>query len=130
MVKQIDEALQERLRAALWFSIGKIVDEETLKLGVNATPQFIGALTEMVWVQIENVAMDLECFAKHAKRQTIRTEDVMLLSRRNEGLESVLRAFLDRRRDENRDGGGERDVVEEGQGAKKKQRRGANGKGQ
>ena len=28
------------------------MDEETLKLGVNATPQFIGALTEMVWSQI------------------------------------------------------------------------------
>ena len=42
----------QRLKSALWFSIGKIVDEETLKLGVNATPQFIGALTEMVWAQI------------------------------------------------------------------------------
>lgn len=42
----------QRLKSALWFSIGKIVDEETLKLGVNATPQFIGALTEMVWSQI------------------------------------------------------------------------------
>lgn len=28
------------------------MDEETIKLGVNATPQFIGALTEMVWAQI------------------------------------------------------------------------------
>lgn len=28
------------------------MDEETIKLGVNATPQFIGALTEMVWTQI------------------------------------------------------------------------------
>lgn len=42
----------QRLKAALWFSIGKIVDAETLRLGVNATPQFIGALTEMVWAQI------------------------------------------------------------------------------
>ena len=42
----------KRLKSALWFSIGKIVDEETLRLGVNATPQFIGALTEMVWAQI------------------------------------------------------------------------------
>ncbi|KAL3433690.1 hypothetical protein BDV09DRAFT_196493 [Aspergillus tetrazonus] len=44
--------LEERLKSALWLSIGKIVDEETIKLGVNATPQFIGALTELVWVQI------------------------------------------------------------------------------
>lgn len=44
--------MQQRLKSALWLSIGKIVDEETIKLGVNATPQFIGALTEMVWAQI------------------------------------------------------------------------------
>lgn len=42
----------QRLKSALWLSIGKIVDEETIKLGANATPQFIGALTELVWAQI------------------------------------------------------------------------------
>ncbi|KAL2044213.1 hypothetical protein N7G274_002918 [Stereocaulon virgatum] len=93
-----DQALDERLKSALWFSIGKIVDEETLKLGVNATAQFIGALTEMVWAQIENVSTDLENFAKHARRSTISTEDVMLLSRRNEGLEAVLKAYVDKQR--------------------------------
>ena len=34
------------------FSIGKIVDEEPCGLGVNATPQFDGALTELVWAHI------------------------------------------------------------------------------
>ncbi|KAL4951139.1 hypothetical protein BDW69DRAFT_170692 [Aspergillus filifer] len=52
MATEEDIGLEERLKSALWLSIGKIVDEETLKLGVNATPQFIGALTELVWVQI------------------------------------------------------------------------------
>ena len=47
-----DEALRERLKASLWFSIGKIVDEETARLNTSATPQFIGAMTEMVWSQI------------------------------------------------------------------------------
>ncbi|MCJ1241123.1 hypothetical protein MMC14_009127 [Varicellaria rhodocarpa] len=89
-----DEALQERLKSALWFSVGKIVDEEILKLKVNATPQFIGALTELVWSQIESVSQDLESFSKHAGRQTISADDVMLLSRRNEGLETVMRRFL------------------------------------
>ena len=42
----------QRLKSALWLAIGKIVDEETLEMGVNATPQFIVALTEMVWAQI------------------------------------------------------------------------------
>jgi centromere protein S len=47
-----DEAIMERLKASLWFSIGKIVDEETARLKTTATPQFIGAMTEMVWAQI------------------------------------------------------------------------------
>ena len=55
---------EQRLKSALWYAIGKTVDEETLGLGINATPQFIGALTEMVWAQIANVATDLESFAK------------------------------------------------------------------
>lgn len=45
----------QRLKASLWFSVGKIVDEESLRLNTNATPQFIGALTEMVWMQIGNL---------------------------------------------------------------------------
>ncbi|OJD27968.1 hypothetical protein ACJ73_00624 [Blastomyces percursus] len=119
-------ALEERLKSALWLAIGRIVDDETIKLGVDATPQFIGALTEMVWAQIgkiplafpsspchdherrfqesvisllisssETVGQDLEAFAKHAGRSTINLSDVMLLARRNEGLESILRAFVE-----------------------------------
>ncbi|CAZ81356.1 unnamed protein product [Tuber melanosporum] len=85
----------QRLKSALWFSIGKIVDEEILQLNVNATPQFIGALTEMVWAQIENVSRDLESFARHAGRSTVSTDDVLLLARRNEGLGELLKAFVD-----------------------------------
>ena len=29
-----------------------MVDEESINLGVNATPQFIGSLMEFVWAQI------------------------------------------------------------------------------
>ncbi|KKK17191.1 apoptosis-inducing TAF9-like domain 1 family protein, partial [Aspergillus ochraceoroseus] len=90
----------QRLKSALWLSIGKIVDEETIKLGINATPQFIGALTELVWVQIETASQDLEAFAKHAGRSTINVSDVMMLARRNEGLESILRAFVEQQHDQ------------------------------
>lgn len=40
-------------------------------------------------------AQDLESFAAHAGRRTIKTDDVMLLSRRNEGLETILKDFLE-----------------------------------
>ena len=35
---------------------------------------------------------------RHAGRSTVSTDDVLLLSRRNEGLETVLRSYLDRRK--------------------------------
>ncbi|CAL8578638.1 MHF histone-fold complex component [Xanthoria parietina] len=91
-----DQTVEERLKAALWFSVGKIVDEEALKLGVNASPQFIGALTELLWTQIGNVSEDLRAFARHAGRKTISTDDVLLLTRRNEDLAKVLRSCLKR----------------------------------
>lgn len=112
-----------------------MVDEESIELGVNATPQFIGSLMELVWAQIGesslvpltqqgpifsfqparptkdgasspssssvlltvhypptsgNAAVDLESFAKHAGRNKIKTDDVMLLTRRNDGLAELL----------------------------------------
>jgi centromere protein S len=40
----------------------------------------------------------MESFAKHAGRTTVTTDDVMLLARRNEGLEAVLRGLLEEQR--------------------------------
>ena len=46
------------LKSALWYAIGRTVDSEMLRLGslhrsdLNASPQFIGALTELVWGHI------------------------------------------------------------------------------
>lgn len=108
--------ISQRLKASLWFSVGKIIDEESLRLNANATPQFIGALTEMVWAQIgniyiliftllstaltprsvENVAIDLESFARHAGRSTISPEDVLLVTRRNDELHDMIRDFVER----------------------------------
>ena len=45
-------------------------------------------------VRAGNAAIDLESFAKHAGRSTIKTDDVMLLTRRNEGLEGILKDEL------------------------------------
>ncbi|KAJ5584856.1 apoptosis-inducing TAF9-like domain 1 family protein [Penicillium hispanicum] len=92
--------IQQRLKAHLWLNIGKIVDEETFNLGINATPQFIAALTELVWAQIETASIDIESFAKHAGRSTVNVSDVLMLGRRNEGLDQILRAFIDHQREE------------------------------
>jgi centromere protein S len=42
-----------------------------------------------------NTSRDLEVFAAHAGRKTITTDDVMLLTRRNDALETMLRRELE-----------------------------------
>ncbi|KAJ1329052.1 centromere protein S [Microdochium nivale] len=98
MAGDAQEDVRERLKASLWFAIGKMVDEEMLKRNRNVTPQFIGALTEMVWAQIENVAIDLESFSRHAGRSTITTDDVLLLARRNQDLHDIVKNFVDEKK--------------------------------
>lgn len=83
-------ANEERLKAALWHLIGKTVDAVAVEDNVNATPQFIGSLTELVHAKITTAATDLEAFAKHADRSTINSKDILLLARNNEGLEDIL----------------------------------------
>lgn len=46
------------MKAALWFHVGKIVDEETLRLGTTATNQFTAGLTEIVWAQIGKIYIE------------------------------------------------------------------------
>jgi len=42
------------------------MDAISLEQDINATPHFIGALTELVWTQIANASLDLEAFVKYA----------------------------------------------------------------
>ena len=85
-----DDAKEAKLKAALWYAIGQTIDSVAVAQDINATPQFIVGLSVMVWGQIQTVAQDLEAFAKHDGRTTINTKDVLLLSRRNEGLAEHL----------------------------------------
>jgi centromere protein S len=46
-------------------------------------------------VSLENVALDLESFSRHAGRTTITTDDVLLLARRNGDLHGIIKDFVD-----------------------------------
>lgn len=87
---------EEKLKAALWYAIGQSVDSFSVNNDFNATPHFIGALSELVWSQIENVAQDVEAFARHSGRPTISSNDVVLLGRRNDDLKDLLQKEADR----------------------------------
>jgi hypothetical protein len=47
-----DAEKQQRLKAALWYSVGQTIDSVSLAKDINATPHYIGALSEMLWGQI------------------------------------------------------------------------------
>jgi hypothetical protein len=47
-----DAEKEERLKAALWYSVGQTIDSVSLSKDINATPHFIGAMSEMLWAQI------------------------------------------------------------------------------
>jgi hypothetical protein len=67
----------------------------------------------MVWAQLETVAQDLKGFSAHAGRQGITVKDVMLLTRRNEGLEAVLKGYLEEMKAERGDDEGEEEEEED-----------------
>ncbi|KAK9369367.1 kinetochore component CENP-S-domain-containing protein [Lipomyces kononenkoae] len=90
-----DTELRQRLKSAIWFTVGKIVDEECVQLGANATPQYIAALTELVYTQAVTLAADIESFAHHAGRKVVSTDDILMMCRRNDGLKEVLSEFVE-----------------------------------
>ncbi|KAI1438747.1 kinetochore component CENP-S-domain-containing protein [Xylaria sp. CBS 124048] len=96
MANGSDEEAHERLKRALWYTVGKMVDRETLHRNRNVSPQFIAALTELVWTQIETAAQDLECFSRHGGRSTINTDDILLLARRNGDLHRIIKDFVNK----------------------------------
>ncbi|CAG9786585.1 unnamed protein product [Diatraea saccharalis] len=51
-------------------------------------------ISELVYRKISVYGSDLEAFAKHAKRSTINSEDVKLLTRRNPSLKAHLNALV------------------------------------
>ncbi|XP_010626402.1 centromere protein S [Fukomys damarensis] len=77
---------QQRLKAAVHYTVGRLCQEVAEDKEVQFSKQTIAAISEMTFRQCENFARDLEMFARHAKRSTINTEDVKLLARRSNSL--------------------------------------------
>jgi len=44
----------------------------------------------------ENVSVDLESFCRHAGRNQINTDDVLLITRRNDALHAIMQDFIDK----------------------------------
>ncbi|QLG74983.1 hypothetical protein HG535_0H03100 [Zygotorulaspora mrakii] len=85
-----DAKLTSNLKGKLWYCVERQVDEET-PFDTRHTPQFINALVELTYVQLSEMGKDLEAFARHAGRDTITSDDMMLLLRKTPTLQDIIR---------------------------------------
>ncbi|KAJ3201189.1 hypothetical protein HDU83_001017 [Entophlyctis luteolus] len=60
---------------------------------VIVTPQFVHAVSSIVWAHCNRMATDLDAFAKHGKRSVVSVDDVKLCVRRNPALVEHLAEF-------------------------------------
>ncbi|GAA5994988.1 CENP-S family protein [Rhodotorula paludigena] len=81
---------RQSLKAAVWYTVTKIAQEEELSLPFAASEHFVATLAEVVFQQALSLGKDLERFANHAGRLTINADDVKLAARRNEPLYELL----------------------------------------
>ncbi|BGP28927.1 hypothetical protein JCM10296v2_000663 [Rhodotorula toruloides] len=81
---------RQSLKAAVWYTVTKIAQEEELSLPFAASEHFVATLAEVVFQQALSLGKDLERFANHAGRLTINVDDVKLAARRNEPLYETL----------------------------------------
>lgn len=85
----------KRLKAAVHYTTGKICEDCEADLEIKYTPQFIASVSETIFRCSERMAIDLEAFAKHGKRTTINSDDVLLLARKTKNLASYMRDLKD-----------------------------------
>ncbi|XP_013414802.1 centromere protein S [Lingula anatina] len=83
-------AHQQKLKAAVHYTTGQICEEFAEEEEVTYSRQFIAAVTEAAYKQIQSYGRDLELFARHAKRMTIQPDDVKLLVRKTPQLHEYI----------------------------------------
>ena len=101
---EVDEGLAYEVRTALHLNVGKICraeDEKESSADGNTNPSFtmnkeaIVALTDLTYhYSTSLLAKDLLTFSKHAKRQTVKTDDVLLMARKDKGMAAELKRIM------------------------------------
>mmetsp|Transcript_1546 Transcript_1546/g.3296 ORF Transcript_1546/g.3296 Transcript_1546/m.3296 type:complete len:313 (-) Transcript_1546:412-1350(-) len=102
--QEVDENLAYELRSALHLAVGKICRaEDKAAMDAESSPAFtmskdaIVALTDLAYhYSTSLLANDLVAFSKHAKRQTVKTDDVLLMARKDKkGMLAELKRVMD-----------------------------------
>ncbi|OQR74815.1 centromere protein S-like [Tropilaelaps mercedesae] len=107
MRPDVDEDTLVRYQVAVHYSVGNIIEGYTPETPTDAITKFdretIAAIAQVVFRKIGILARDLEAFAKHAKRNRVTTDDVILCARRNPSLANKMREYSRKLKDEKQD---------------------------
>ena len=95
MSEQKESQDEQQLKLAVYLAVSKMVDRELPFVDgrVIASPSYVASLVELVYNQIINLGEDLELFANHADRSTIRPADLYMVCRKNDLLTLVLKEY-------------------------------------
>ncbi|KAK1259242.1 hypothetical protein QJS04_geneDACA021790 [Acorus gramineus] len=83
------ELLKDRFR----LSAISIIQNEAKKHDMEASEAVVSCIADLAFKFSEQLAKDLELFARHANRKSVNMEDVILSAHRNEDLAASLRSF-------------------------------------
>ncbi|KAI8336167.1 kinetochore component CENP-S-domain-containing protein [Chlamydoabsidia padenii] len=82
------------LHTAVWATVHQIVQEEAAQIGKPASHDFVASLANVIYKQMETMALDIEAFSSHARRTMAHGDDVLLCARRNDSLHELLSGIL------------------------------------
>jgi len=89
---------KERLIKTVHYNVGIICEELSKKTNKTFSKPFIKALSDVTVDYAEGMCRDAEAFANHANRKSISVEDVLLLTRNNQGLHDTLVEFAEEKK--------------------------------
>ena len=76
-------------------SVQAICENEEVRLQTTISPESMNIISDFAYSYLsETLAKDLELFSKHAKRQTIKPDDVLLCARKSDDFHSNLLSFV------------------------------------
>ncbi|GJN27779.1 hypothetical protein PR202_gb15830 [Eleusine coracana subsp. coracana] len=90
---EAEEAEADLLRDRLRLAVIKVATAEGRKAGMEVADPVVACVADLAFKSAEQLAKDVELFAQHASRKSIKMEDAILTAHRNEHLMDMLRTF-------------------------------------
>ncbi|CEG45328.1 apoptosis-inducing taf9-like domain 1 family protein [Plasmopara halstedii] len=95
------ENMELLMRQSILYTVGRICDEEAenqqhehrARARPKLSKEAMALVADLVYKQAEVMATELQFFARHANRKMIKTEDVILLARKQPNLTYLLEKY-------------------------------------